>query len=85
MVKHRGFDSYKKEAKKEHNEAEDDKADAADDNDVPLVTHVNKIMHSIFSNVEVYINNQKNYNSIGLYAHKFFISNNIKGAISEYK
>ena len=42
-------------------------------------------MHSIFSNVEVYINNQQIYNSNGLYAHKSYISNNFKGAISEYK
>ena len=42
-------------------------------------------MHSIFSNVEVYINNQQIYNSNGLYAHKYYISNNLKGAISEYK
>ena len=42
-------------------------------------------MHSIFSNVEVYINNQQIYNSNGLSAHKSYISNNIKAAISEYK
>ena len=42
-------------------------------------------MHSIFSNVEVYINNQQIYNSNGLYAHKSYISNNLKAAISEYK
>ena len=42
-------------------------------------------MHSIFSNVEVYINNQQIYISNGLYAHKFYISNNFKAAISEYK
>ena len=39
----------------------------------------------IFSNVEVYINNQQIYNSNGLYAHKSYISNNFKGAISEHK
>ena len=42
-------------------------------------------MHSIFSNVEVYINNRQIYNSKGLYAHKSYISNNIKAAISENK
>ena len=42
-------------------------------------------MHSIFSNVVVYINNQQSYNSNGLYAHTSYISNNLKGAISEYK
>ena len=52
---------------------------------VPLVTHVNNILHSILSNVEVYINNQQIYNSNGLYAHKSYISNKFKGAISEYK
>ena len=42
-------------------------------------------MHSILSNAEVYINNQQIYNSNGLYAHKSYISNIFKGAISEYK
>ena len=42
-------------------------------------------MHSIFSNVEVYINSQQIYNSNGLYAHKSYFSNNFKAAISEYK
>ena len=41
-------------------------------------------MHSVFSNVEVYINNQQIYNPNGLYAHKSYISNNFKGAITEY-
>ena len=39
---------------------------------VSLVTHVNKILHSIFSDVEVYINNQQLYNSNGFYAHKSY-------------
>ena len=56
-----------------------------EDAPVPLVTHVNDILHSILSNVEVYINNQQIYNSNGWYAHKSYISNNFKGAISEYK
>ena len=33
----------------------------------------------------MYINNQHIYNSNGLFAHKFHISNNFKGANSEYK
>ena len=33
----------------------------------------------------MYINNQQIYNSNGLYAHKSYISNNFKGAITEYK
>ena len=51
----------------------------------PLVTRVNNILHSFFSNVEMYINNQQIYNSNGLYAHKSHISNNFKAVISEYK
>ena len=53
--------------------------------EVARVTYVNNIMHSVFSNVEVYINNQQIYNSNGLYAHKSYNSNNFKAAISEYK
>ena len=52
---------------------------------VLLVTHGNIILHSISSNIEVYINNQQFYNSNGLYAHKSYFSNNFKGAIFEYK
>ena len=39
----------------------------------------------MFSNVQVHINNQQIYNSNGLYAYKFYISNIFKAAISEYK
>ena len=42
-------------------------------------------MHSIFSNVEVYINSRQVYNSNGLYAHKSYNSNNFKATISEYR
>ena len=52
---------------------------------IPLITHVINILHSIFSNVEAYKNNQQIYNSNGLYAQKFYISKNFKGAISENK
>ena len=88
LVRGRGYGTYStKEVKKEHKEeakAEEEET-AEKEAPVPLVTHVNNILHSIFSNVEVYINNQQIYNSNGLYAHKSYISNNFKGAISEYK
>ena len=57
----------------------------SEEEEVARVTYVNKIILSIFSNVEVYINNQQIYISNGLYAHKSYISNNFKAAISEYK
>ena len=88
LVTGRAYETYNtKEVKKEHKEeakAEEEKT-AEEDAPVPLITHVNNILHSIFSNIEVYIKNQQIYNSKGLYAHKFYISNNFKGATSGYK
>ena len=88
LVRCRGYEPYNtKGVKKEHKEeAKAEEEETAEEEDpVPLVTHVNNILHSIFSNVEVDINNQQIYNSNGLYAHKSHISNNFTGAISEYK
>ena len=87
IVKGRGYETYNtKEVKKEHKEeAKAEEEETAEEEPVPLVTHVNNILHSIFSNVEVCINNQQIYNSNGVYAHKSYISNNFKGAILEYK
>ena len=90
LVRGRGYETYNsKEIKKEHEEETKADEEATEEEEqeapVPLVTHVNNILQSIFSNVEVYINNQEIYNSNGLYAHKSYISNNIKGAISEFK
>ena len=89
--KGRGYDTYEsKEKKKEPKDesvvfTETGTDDSDEEEEVARVIYVNNIMHSIFSNVEVYINNQQIYNSNGLYAHKFFISKNFKAAISEYK
>ena len=88
LVKGRDYEtSNTKEVKKEHKEEAkvEDEETAEEDDPVPLVTHVNNMLHSIFSNVEVFINNQQIYISNGVYAHKSYISNNFKGAISEYK
>ena len=91
FVKGRGYDTYEsKEKKKEHKDesvvfTETGTDDEEEQEEVARVTYVNNIMQSIFSNVEVYINNQQIYNSNGLYAHKSYISNNFKAAISEYK
>ena len=91
FVKRRGYDTYEsKEKKKEHKDesvvfTETGTDDSDEGEEVARVTYVNNIMHSILSNVEVYINNQQIYNSNGLYAHKSYISNNFKGATTEYK
>ena len=56
LVRGRGYETYKtKEVEKEHKEeakAEEEET-AEEDAPVPLVTHVNNILHSIFYNVEV--------------------------------
>ena len=90
FVKGRGYDTYEsKEKKKEHKDESVVFTETGDDdceeNEVARVTYVNNITHSIVLNIEVYINNQQIYNSNGLYAHKSYISNNLKAAISEYK
>ena len=91
FVKGRGYDTYEsKEKKKEHKDdsvvfTETGADDSDEEEQVARVTYVNNIMHSIFSIVEMYINNQQIYNSNGLYAHKSYISNNFEGAITEYK
>ena len=87
LVGGRGYETHNTiEVKKEHKEEvkAEEQETAEEDAPVPLVTHVNNILHSIFSNVEVYINNQQFYNYNGLHAHKSYISNNLKGAISGY-
>ena len=69
LVRCRGYETYNtKDVKKEHKEeAKAEEAETAEeDAPVPLVPHVNTFLHSIFSNVEVYINNEQNYNSNGL-------------------
>ena len=73
LVKVCGYETYNtKEVKKEHKEEAKADVETEEEQDVPvlLVTHLNNILEtSIFSNVEVNINNQKIYPSNGLYAH----------------
>ena len=93
LVKGRGFDTYKTpEKKKEHKE--DTVFTETGDNDVefieegkrlPHITHVNIILHSIFSKAELYLNDHQMYNSNGLFAHKSHISNNFKITLTDYK
>ena len=88
IVRDRVYETYKtKEVKTENKEkakAEEEET-AEEEAPVPLVTHVNNILHSILSNVEMYINNQQIYNSNGLHAHKSSISSNFKRAMFKYK
>ena len=75
FVKGRGYDTYEsKEKKKEHKDESvvftETGNDDSEEEEVARVTYVNNIMHSLFSNVEVYFNNKQIYNSNGLYSHK---------------
>ena len=83
-----GYENYNtKEVKMEYKEEAKAKEEEPSEEDapVPLITHVNNILHTVFSNVEAYIGNQQIHNSNCFYAHKFFIYNKFIGAISEYK
>ena len=80
------------EKKKDHKEdavftetGEDDVEFIEEDKRVPHINHVDSILHSIFSNAELYINNHQIYSSNGLYAHKSHVSNNFKSTLSDYK
>ena len=89
FVKGRGYDTYESTEKKEQKDESavftETGTDGDEEEEVARVTYVNNLMHSRFSNVEVYINNQQIYNSNGLYAHMSYISSNFEAAISEYK
>ena len=89
FVEGRGYDTYEsREKKKEHKDesvvfTKTGTDDEEEQEEVAGVTYVNNLMHSIFLNFEVYLNNQQIDNSNGLYAHRSYISNNLKAAISE--
>ena len=75
FVKGRRYDTYKIREKKEHKDesvvfTETGTDDEEEEEEVARVTYVNNKLHSIFSNVEVYISNQQIYNSNGFYSHK---------------
>ena len=74
-----------KEEKKEKREESkeygvDEELEVEEDVPVRLFTHVIDILHQFFFSVEVQNNNQKIYNSIGLYVLNSHISNNFKEA-----
>ena len=71
LQKGRLFDDFMK--KDEHGKS--DMGMSFTDDDLHYLTHVNNLLHSLFSNCEVYLNNQQVYNSNVLYGHKAFISN----------
>ena len=93
LIKGRGCDNYKTTKKKKERKedtvftetGDDDVQFNKEDEGVPQITHVNNILHSIFSNAELYINNHQIYSLNGLYPHKSHTSNNFESTLSEYK
>ena len=90
FVKSPGYRTYsRKDIEKEHKEEakvdEEPTKEEKQEAPVPLATHSINISHSLFSNAEVYINNQQISNSNGLYEHKCYISNKFMGAIFEHE
>ena len=86
LVRCCGYETYNsKEVRKKHKEAAkaEEEETGEEEASVLLVTHVNNL-HSIFANIELYNNNQQIYNSNGLYAHKSYLFNNLKGTICGY-
>ena len=70
-AKGRSNETYNtKEFKEEHKEQAKADEETKEEQDAPvlLVTHVKTILHSMFSNFEVYIKFQQKYNSNRLYA-----------------
>ena len=87
FVKGRGYDTYEsQEKKKEHKDESVVFTETGNDEEEEVArgTYVNNTTHSAFSNVEVDINNHQIHNFNEVYAHKSYISNNFKPAISEY-
>ena len=71
LFKGRLFDAFKKEKAEHKAKLEED----SDEEPQTYLTYVNNLLHSLFSNCEVYINNTMVYNANGLCPHKAQISN----------
>ena len=71
LFKERLFEGFKKERAEQRAKSEED----SDEEPQTYLTYVSNLLHSLFSNCEVYFNNTMVYNANGLYPHKAQISN----------
>ena len=76
LFKGRLFDAFKKG--KAENKAKLE--EGSDEEPQTYLTYVNNLIHSLFSNCEVYFNNTMVYNANGLYPHKAQISNELNSS-----
>ena len=93
LVEGRAFDTDKTREKRKDRQEDTIVTETGDDDieciekgeGIPHITHVNKILHSIYSNAELYINNHQIYNSNGLDAQKCDIANNFPSTLADNK
>ena len=71
LLKGKFIDAFKKEKAEHKAKSEED----SDEEAQTYLTYVNTLLHSLFSNCELYFNNTMVYNANGLYHHKAQISN----------
>ena len=69
FVKGRDYETYNsidnEKEQKEETKADEETAEGEQEAPVPLVAYLNNFLHSVFFNVEVYINNSHFYNPNG--------------------
>ena len=77
LFKGRLFDVFKDEKAEHKAKSEDD----SDEEPKSYLTYVKNLIHSLFSNCEVYFNNTMAYNANGLYPHKAPLSNELNSSL----
>ena len=81
LFKGRMFDAFKKEKVEHKAKSEED----SDEEPQTYLTYVNNLLHSLFSNCEVYFNKTMVYNANGFYPHKAKISNEFNSSAVSIK
>ena len=81
LFKGRLFDAFKKEKAEHKAKSEED----SDEEPKTYLNYVNNLLHSLFSNCEVYFNKTMVYNANELYPHKAQISNKFNSSAMSNK
>ena len=81
LIKGRLFEAFRKEKAEHKAKSEKD----SDEESQTYLTYVNNLLHTLFSNWEVYFNNTMVYNANGLYPHKAQISNEFNSSAVKTK
>ena len=81
LFKRRLFDTFKKEKAEHKAKSEED----SDEEPQTYLAYVSNLLHSLFSNCEVYFKNTTVYNVNGLYHHKAKITNEFNSSVVSIK